>query len=64
MINLKNIRLSERAQTQDCILQDPIYMKCPEKADLWRQSRFAVAWILGWEQGLINCNQTQGISLG
>ena len=38
MINLKNIRLSERAQTQDCILQDPIYMKCPEKANLHKRN--------------------------
>ena len=22
---------------KDCILHDPIYMKCPEKANLWRQ---------------------------
>jgi len=34
-INLKNGKLSERSQMQkNCTLYDPVYMKCPEKANL------------------------------
>lgn len=33
-MNLKNAVLSERSQThKDCVLYDPIYLKCPEQVN-------------------------------
>lgn len=33
-MNLKNIILSERARQKDHIFNNPVYMNCPEKANL------------------------------
>lgn len=63
MMELENIRLKERSQTQnDVILHDSIYMSCPEQANLetasilvvtrgWVRERMESKVLIVWIQG-------------